>query len=341
MGELVIVIADVYLGLGAGSDAPAPEPARGMLPGIEALRRFGRGRSLEGSWREWAARWLGLERYAALPPASVAAAALEAPPGPVVWLAEPLHLTEGVGRFHLQRRGRLRLEPDECARLAADFTSVFDGSGLALVALPSGAFLLGAPAGEPVRTSEPARLPAGTVAEALPSGAGAAPLRRLGCELEMWLHGHPLNEARRVRGQPPVSTLWIWGGGGAPAEPVPGAPGATEVFGMEAYVAGLARLGGRECRAVAPRWPYAPRVAIARALHTLEVSVELQRRPEVGLLEGLMELDRAWVEPAVRALADGSLRRLWLLANDRVWSMRARDRWRRWRRARLGLEALT
>ena len=72
----------------------------------------------------------------------------------------------------------------------------------------------------------------------------------------------------------------------------------------------------------------------------LEVSEALRRAPGADLHEALAELDRRWIAPAVAALAAGRLERLWLLANGRAWALRPRDRWRFWRRARTGLEAL-
>ncbi len=336
MSELVIVITDLYLGAEPGS-APAP---RGTLPGLEALGRFARAGRLSNGWRSWVAHWLDLASYAALPPASVAGAAA-AVPAPALWLAEPLSLTEGVGRVHLERRGRLRLEAAEAARLAEDFNALYAGSGLTLTGLPGGTLLLGAPAGAPVRTFDPARLPTEALAERLPQGPGAGDLRRLGSELEMWLHTHPLNAGRAARGAPPVSQLWIWGGGAGAAAPRSGTSLRAEVYGEEAYLAGLAMLGGATLRAPPESAARVLDASGARTLCALEVSEALRQSRQADLLGALAELDQRWIAPAVAAIGTGTLERLWLLANDRAWSLRRRDLWRRWRRGRPALEALT
>jgi hypothetical protein len=39
-------------------------------------------------------------------------------------------------------------------------------------------------------------------------------------EIEMWLHTLPLNAQRERRGAVPISTLWLWGGGHSPREPL-------------------------------------------------------------------------------------------------------------------------
>ena len=51
--------------------------------------------------------------------------------------------------------------------------------------------------------------------EYMPAGAEAASFHRLQSEIQMLLHEHPVNEARRQRGQLVVNSLWLWGGGRA------------------------------------------------------------------------------------------------------------------------------
>jgi hypothetical protein len=45
----------------------------------------------------------------------------------------------------------------------------------------------------------------------------ALPLTRWLNEVQMFLHGHPVNEAREACGKPVVNSLWLWGGGRQPA----------------------------------------------------------------------------------------------------------------------------
>ena len=342
MRELVIVVTDLYL-----AGAPEPPLAPTALPALEEIARFAHQRVAQADWRAWVARRLGLAHYADLPPASIAAAGRPAP-GETVWFASPLHLIAGVGRLHLQRSGRLRLAPETLARLAADFNSTFAGSGFALAPLASGEFLLGAPSGLSASTCDPARLPQTGLLEAMPLGEGAAALRRLGAEIEMWLHAHPLNEARARQGEPPLSQLWIWGGGEAAAGAGGGAPpGAAAgqghgavVYGSDPYLAGLACLGGLGCAPLPPAQPLAPAGLEARALMALEVSAALRREPGWDLAEALAALDRSWIAAGLEALRSGTVARLTLLANDRLWRLARADRLRRWRRRRGGLGAL-
>lgn len=50
----------------------------------------------------------------------------------------------------------------------------------------------------------------------LPRGDGSERHRRLLSEIEMSLHDHEVNVARQAAGDPPINSLWIWGGGIAP-----------------------------------------------------------------------------------------------------------------------------
>lgn len=52
----------------------------------------------------------------------------------------------------------------------------------------------------------------------IPGGEGAARYRNLQSEIEMALHDHDVNRFRETQGQPPVNSLWIWGGGVAPQQ---------------------------------------------------------------------------------------------------------------------------
>lgn len=352
MREIVIVISDLYLepelAARPSASAPAVERAReDATPGIEHLARFGDRGILPAGWRAWTAHWLGLSQYAPVAPASVAAAALaDAPPDRAVWLATPLHLIAGLTSLHVDRRSILRLPSAELEELAADFRDTFRGSGFHLHPLASGELLLAGPAVPTTSTTtEPARLLLTSVAEALPAGEGAPALRRLGAEVEMWLHDHRLNEGRARRGAPSVATLWVWGGG-APASSPPAAPReiADVAFGSDAYVRGLWRLAGGESRPMPVDWTAVigePRAQ--RALGVVEVAELLHANASWRLDDALADIDRRLVSPSLAALRRGELARLVLLANDRSLSLRAADRWRFWRRmrpVRKGVEVL-
>ena len=337
MRELVIVIADLYL----PRDAPPALPARGTLAAFDYVGRFGERGALPHGWRAWLAEWLGHAELARVAPAQVAAAALGPASGPQPsWIATPLHLSAGLSRVHLERHGILRLGADELAALAAAFHAAFAGSGLVLTPLPGGDLLLAGPGIAPAPTVEPARF-AGGAQPLLPSGPAAGPLRRLTTEIEMWLHTAPLNAARIERGAAPVTTLWLWGGGGEPlGAATPAAQAPPPAWGSDAYVSGLWHFLGARCQRLPPRLEAVLATAPApRALLVADLTGQLPADEPTAVGEALARLEERYVAPALQALRRGDLARLTLIANDTRLSVRRGSGLRRWRRPRGALES--
>jgi hypothetical protein len=341
--EIVMVIADLYLPHGANGTG-------GAVPGIECAGRFGERAALQHGWREWLAHALGREDLAGAAPACIAAAAADGPPGEApagaigtLWIATPLQLTAGAARLYLDHRGVLRLPRAELAALAAAFQDTFAVSGFTLTPLSSGDFILRTAGMAPVATIEPARCAGNDVAEALPRGAAAAPLRRLVAEIEMWLHGQGLNEARVRRGEPPVTTLWPWGAEGRAVQPERREARATlRAFGADPYLSGLWRLQADECRALPGRLE-----DVLADEHTcgvvlvLQMGQELQTDRHGTLAQSLAHLDARFVSPALKALRRGEVSSVTLIANDTRVTLRRRSHLRLWRRPRAGLRSFS
>jgi hypothetical protein len=339
----------LYLQSGELEGALAAVP--GALAGLEYAGRFGERERLAGGWREWLARWLGRDDLGRVPVAAVAAAAVAGSVAPAAtrWIATPVELVAGLTRVHLDRRGIVRLAPEEQAELAEAFHATFAGSGLALEPLSDGQFLAITPGVAAVATSEPARC-AGAVL-VVPQGPAAAPLLRFIAEIEMWLHGAPLNRARLARGAAAVTGLWLWGATGEPL-PAASAPtaaadgnrrGATAAFGSDAFVAGLLRFAGGAEGALRPLPARAERVftepGIERTLVVVELGGSAPTEEPWNLSAAVAALDRQLIGPAVAALTNGSLGRLTLIANDTRIAVGRRSSLKLWRRPRAGLAA--
>jgi 2,3-bisphosphoglycerate-independent phosphoglycerate mutase len=76
----------------------------------------------------------------------------------------------------------------------------------------------------------PHDIPGKPVADFLPRGEGSGLLRDLMARSEAVLKEHPVNVARKARGELPATTIWLfWGSGPAPAM-----PSFKEVYGLKA-----------------------------------------------------------------------------------------------------------
>lgn len=316
MREIVIVISDLYLSDLQGPDAPA------ALPGLDRISRFGERLTLERGWREWLARWVGRHDLVQAPVSAIAGAGRA--DAATMWMATPLHLAAGLTTLHFDARGILRLPSGELEELALDFSRAFHDVGL--VPLTSGEFLLLQSVTPAATTTEPARIVGGNVAAALPQGAGAPALRRLGAEIEMWLHEHPVNVARARRGELPISTLWLWGGG-ARTIPDRSTSGALpRAFGSDSFLQGLWQLCGGEAQSLPQQLDATYAGSVVLVAETGQISLE--------------ELDRRFVAPAVDHLQRRGLERVSILANDRLLVLSSGSRRKFWRRARPVLERL-
>jgi hypothetical protein len=290
------------------------------------------------------AQWLtGTDPGAA---ATVAAAALPraASDAPMVWMATPVHLVTGLSSLHLDRRSVLHLSSEDLMALAAEFRRVFHDSGFVLEPLDSGDFLLFGPETTVTQGLEPARWMGGSVADSQLGNASDRVLRRLGTEIEMWLHEHPVNDARSRRGESPVTGLWLWGGGRAlvqsGGQPVRDAS-ADIAFGNDAYLQGLWASMGQKVfplpQQLADVFGYAE---ARRAALVIEMGSMLHTAPSWTFFDALAQIDRAFINPSIEALGAGRLERLVFLANDHALTVRRGDRFKLWRRTPSGLSGL-
>lgn len=322
---------------------------------------------LPSGWRDWLAQQVGRGELVGWPVAALVSAAQPAaqfgalPDMPAQFhadamLATPLHLQAGLDHVRLPADGLLQLAADELDSLARSFDEALGMErGLSMRAVPGGGLLLsGMPLGQ-VLTEDPARWLGGDLREALPRGADAARVRALSGEIEMWLHEHPVNLLRRRRGDPPVSTLWLWGGGPAARVPAPRLGRSRHERDLHLAVvtrdpaaqalARLARLDRLEA-------PSAATSSDERGATPSDVSAQqllpLPALRGIAVLalsdygrRGLAAFEQDWLRPARKALAAGTLEALRIMANDRVVTLMRFDALKVWRPARHWLRAVS
>jgi len=170
----------------------------------------------------------------------------------------------------------------------------------------------------------------------VPSGPAAAPLRRLLTEIEMWLHGLPLNEARRARGEAPITALWPWGAAGRIVRPEPRArSGLPAAFGRDAWLQGLWQLNGAACQTPPEHFD---KVLAAGACGAVLVVGAGQVGDEASVAGALRRLDERFVSPALQALRRGALDGVTVILNDVCARVARRSLRKFWRRNLPGLE---
>jgi hypothetical protein len=309
-------LSTVYFRIAA---RPAVTPARAPL--LERLLARAEAPRHVIDWRADAFRALA-PKVAEMPAVASAAARGVAVASSVHWalLASPLHFEAGLRDVVLPADGLLTLEPAEVEALAAGFNEIFATGGAQLVRGSDESLVCLFDAPIDVQTTDPENVIGRDVFEALPRGADAPRLRRLASEIEMWLFEHPVNAARRGRGTPLISSLWLWGGG------VPGAA----LPAVEGWCAGSDPLFG----AFPQESRYAP--ASGRAAARPGVVV-IAHNPGTALWQ---RAEEAFIAPAVADLKARRLAAIELSAGERAFRLSARGLGRFWRSPRPWWETL-
>jgi hypothetical protein len=127
------------------------------------------------------------------------------------WLrADPVHL-------RLQREQMLLSQEavthQEAVQFCASLNEYFAGQGMAFFAPHPQRWYVRLDRLPDMQTTPLSEVTGGNVRGALPRGAEAQRWHQVFNEIQMLLFAHPLNEAREARGELPINSLWLWGGG--------------------------------------------------------------------------------------------------------------------------------
>ncbi len=165
----------------------------------------------------------------------------------------------------------------------------------------------------------------------------ANPLRRWLNEIQMFLHGHPVNAAREAAGKPAVNSLWLWGPGPLPAA---NPQQLTTVWSDNPLAIGLARSQGVAHQAL-PATLADVLDQAGRSGHTLVVLDSLLGPVlyENGedWRHASLALDANWLQPAAAALGR-RIDTLTLIAptiyGELHWKLTGGARWKFWRKGK-------
>ena len=246
------------------------------------------------------------------------------------WLrADPVHLRVMRDRIVLADSGALGLSQPEADSLAHSIHAHF-GETLSPQALhPTRWYLRFDQA--PRLCTTPLSVAIGCdIDPLLPQGEDAMLYRSQLNELQMLLFEHPVNQAREARGELPVNSLWLWGGGCLPAVPKT----KTEMYCDELEVIAL----GRFCESEVAAMPD----LFSAALVDQNKLIVLDQLKEAGQYgdafswrEAISALERDWFAPLLRHLRrHPTAVQVVDPVNRKKIEIKPLDLWRVWRRPR-------
>ncbi len=245
-------------------------------------------------------------------------------PGAWIAAAEPVYMEPRLDRLFLQVLGPGDVSGSELQRL---FDALQETLGsereLGFARIGSSGYIR---SGRPMVTPgmPAAALDGRNPDGALPPADVAADTLNLISEIEMTLHTQPINAQRLAEGRPPVNSLWIWGGGYAPAQCASEMP---PLYGAQPLLQGYwASVGGS-----AEPWPGTIGACVDAAPGGFVAVV-----PAVSDAGGALESELAALRDAFRSR---KLTSAVLISVDGVRvTLRRSDRFRVWRRTARLLE---
>jgi hypothetical protein len=317
-------VSTVYIRFPAPPADREPTSALCRAPLLEGLLARADSSAESETWRADAFRVLSAEPLPAIGPVGLCAAQVGSAAGcACVYVATPVHYAATMTDVRMPPTGVLSLPAGAAAGLADDFNRVFAEGGQALHAARDGALYCTLAQEVVATTADPARALGRDIGAWLPTGAQGARLRRLMSEIEMWLFDHALNRRRLAAGEPPISGLWLWGGG-PPIDALPQ---------LRGWVAGRDALFSAWSGEVANAVDVAGAVDAAWAADPRE-GPGVAVLAEVPGSSDWNSVEARWILPAVRRLRANGQASVVLSAGMRRYSLSGRSRWRWWRRPR-------
>ncbi|HWR77890.1 MAG TPA: hypothetical protein VN283_11880 [Thiobacillus sp.] len=281
---------------------------------------------------------LGIARQQDWPLAPITLAADGGVAGDAYWLrADPVHLRVMRDRIVLADSGAFELTKQEADALAAAIGQHF-GADLSPNPLHPKRWYLRLPQA-PRLTTTPLSVAVGRdIDPLLPQGGDAMQFRAQLNELQMLLHEHPVNQAREARGELPVNSLWLWGGGRLPvtcALPVP-------AYTRNAEAQALAAFCGARVQAL-PTHRDAQLFGSDGVILLDTLTQAGQVGDAYGWREALRELEQDWFVPLLGMLRKIGPDGLRLIdpVNGKQLHLHASDVWKFWRRPQPLISMLT
>jgi hypothetical protein len=308
------------------------------LPSLELLLARGRAANADPlSLERWLAEEFGLDD-GALPAGAITlqASGTGNPERSGNWLrADPVHLRLERDGFTLIPATGCDISHEEADAFVSALNREF-GARHSFVLARTDQWCMSVSSDAALESAPPLELAAQAVDASLPRGTDSARWLALLNEIQMALHGHPLNLAREERGAPPINSVWLWGAGRLPDT----ARGPWHsLTSDDALAAGLAQIAGMRQRALpasAGEWleraPLEGRHLIVldalRAVHALGGAEQHADR--------LAALEARWFQPLLEALRSDRIGMITVHAPDSGQSYETvrSDLRRFWRRTR-------
>lgn len=237
-----------------------------------------------------------------------------------LWCADPVGMQADRDSAVMLPPDLLQITTAEAQQLIAALNQHFAEDGLRFEMQTSQHWLLHSVTPLHIQTTELPEVIGQDVRNHLPRGDDARHWRRIGNEIEMLMHNHPVNQQREVQQQWPITGVWLWGGGAVPNKVQPNPDVLYTDDDTATTIARAAALTTQALPANLHRCDW--------SAHQSSVMCVLQQLDS----HQLIQLEAHWFAPLLVALREGALQQVTLLtrAHQFVITRRSVRQW--WRR---------
>lgn len=311
------------------------------LPALQTLLARGERRTMPAcDTGEWLCRNFGVAKQRDWPVAPITLRADGIEPELYYWLrVDPVNLRVSRDRLILADSQSFSLSQAEAEALTSTLNQHFASEGWQFLSPRPDHWYLRLEQAPALETQSLANAAGGYVDAHQPGGKDAQYWRSITNEIQMLFHEHPVNLAREARGELPVNSAWLWGGG-IRAETTHSP--FTEIWANEPLTRPFALASGTPCSPLpesASAWldgaqQYGASLAVLDSLYAPAQYGDTQ-----SWMATAQELEQRWFAPVKHALAAGKLKKITLHALGAHGALEVPigrgDLWRIWRRGNL------
>jgi len=327
MKSVRLVIPDLFL----PKDISAEVCADLRLPALEKILSRGRSEILpQKPLENHLCELFDVPLQLDVPVAPISAAFDGLPEG--CWLrADPVHLNMQRDQLLLSR-----VLPDntEAVEFCMSLNAHFSDQGMTFFAPHPQRWYVRLATMPNIYTMSLSAVMGANVRDALPTGVDAVRWHQLFNEIQMLLFEHPFNQAREARGELPVNSIWLWGGGYSMSL---ACENYDWVSSDEVLPEMLAMAAGVPFAAWSKQWDEAGRDGRQLLVWT-GLSSALQDGDLASWRKALQEFEVGYAQPLWQALGAGKLAQLQLdiMSESDMKCLRLKrgDTWAFWRRVR-------
>ena len=224
----------------------------------------------------------------------------------------------------------LELSQDECRQFLHSLNEHFRDEGWQIQVVTPHDWILCSDKHKAINTISLSQAMYHNMDDHLPRGADASYWHGIMNEVQMLLHGHPLNQARAAQGRLSLNSVWLWGSGVLPEFT---ARHWQRVFADDLLSKGLAVITNVEIESPQRFWSVLEQVGDGELLLVLN---EAQAAQDVmGWFAALERLEQEWFELLLTALTRQRIEKLNILSGDeRQFEIDARALRHWWRRTK-------